>query len=88
MDNNDLVTIEEFKKQVWEIERVKVEINVRDIVEYPAGFSISDRLVRPYKYDPLPDNATVDDLQERIDECTKPFIYFITPDGKIIPSFT
>lgn len=65
---NDLVTIEEFKKQIWDIEGVKVEINFKE------G---DQRLVRPYNYSKLPDDAVVDDLKERINECLKPFITFV-----------
>lgn len=64
---DDLVTIEEFKKQVWDIEHVKVDINLKE-----GGV---EHLVRPYKYDRLPGDATVDDLKRRIDECiNRPFV--------------
>ena len=63
---DELVSIEEFKKKVWEIERVKIDIQM----DVP-------HLVRPYNYDKLPDDATVDDLKARIDECLKPFVFCI-----------
>lgn len=65
-----LVTVEEFKKQVWDIEGVKINVRKTD-PKYP------DRLVRPYNYERLPDDATVDDLQERINKCLEPFVYII-----------
>ena len=63
MSNDELVTVEELKKQIWEIEGVKVDI-------FPSkgnelGYS---RLVKPYNYERLPDDATVDDLNKRISE--------------------
>lgn len=66
---NGLVTIEEFKQQVWDIEGV--EVRVTNSSPYP------NRLVRPYNYERLPDTATVDDLNARIEECFKPFTYII-----------
>lgn len=68
MDN--LVTIEEFKQQVWNIEGVKINLKPRE--------GCVEHLVRPYNYERLPDNATVDDLKKRIDECVnKPFITYM-----------
>ena len=32
-----------------------------------------DHLVRPYNYERLPGDATVDDLKARMHECLKPF---------------
>ena len=32
-----------------------------------------DHLVRPYNYERLPSDATVDDLKARMHECLKPF---------------
>lgn len=72
----DLVTIEEFKKQVWEIEGAKIEIKLTGGLE---------RLVRPYDFERLPDEATVDDLKERITKCLEPFVYTISPDDYCIP---
>lgn len=67
---NNLVTINEFIQQVWDIEGVKIEIKPKD--------GITEHLVRPYNYDRLPDDATVDDLKARINKCiNKPFIYII-----------
>ena len=66
MDDLELVTIEEFVQQVWEIEHCKVELHFD---EYP------DRLVRPYNYSRLPNDATVSDLHDRIHECVRPFVY-------------
>lgn len=60
---DELVTVDEFIKQVWEVEGVKVTVR-QDI----------DHLVRPYNYERLPDDATVDDLKARMHECLKPFI--------------
>lgn len=60
---DELVTVDEFIKQVWEVEGVKVVVR-QDI----------NHLVRPYKYERLPDDATVDDLKVRMHECLKPFI--------------
>lgn len=57
-----LVTVDEFIKQVWEVEGVKVTVR-QDI----------NHLVRPYNYKRLPDDATVDDLKARMHECLKPF---------------
>ena len=67
---NELVTIEELEKQIWDIEGVKIEVRKTN-PKYP------DRLVRPYNYERLPDDATVDDLKARINECLEPFIYFL-----------
>ena len=36
-----------------------------------------DHLVRPYNYERLPNDATVDDLKGRIHECLKPFTTII-----------
>lgn len=65
-----LVTIEKFKKQVWDIEGVKINVRKTD-PKYP------DRLVRPYNYERLPDDATVDDLRARINKCLEPFVYIV-----------
>ena len=59
---DELVTVDEFIKQVWEVEGVKVTVT-QDI----------DHLVRPYNYERLPGDATVDDLKVRMHECLKPF---------------
>ena len=61
-----LVTVDEFIKQVWEVENVKITVK-QDI----------NHLVRPYNYERLPDDATIDDLEERIHKCLKPFITMI-----------
>ena len=67
---NELVTMEEFIEQVWQIEGVKIELKPRD--------GAVEHLVRPYNYPRLPDDATVDDLKARLDECVnKPFITFM-----------
>lgn len=69
--SDELVTIETLVQQVWEIEGVKIELIPRN--------GTVDHLVRPYNYSRLPDNATVDDLKARLDECiNKPFITFMT----------
>lgn len=69
----ELVTIEEFKKQVWDIEGVKIDITTNNI----------EHLVRPYNFKRLPDDATVDDLKERINICiNKPFMYLLV-EGEI-----
>lgn len=65
----NLVTTEQLKQQIWEKEGVKIEIRK------PEGSL--DRLVRSYDFERLPDDATVSDLQERIDYCLSPFIYDI-----------
>ena len=66
----NLVTINEFIQQVWDIECIKIEIKPKD--------GATDRLVRPYNYDRLPDDATVDDLKARIYKCiNEPFIYMM-----------
>lgn len=67
---NELITIEELKKQIWEIDGIKVEITSKD-PSYP------ERMVRPYTFDRLPNDATVDDLKERINKCLEPFIYIM-----------
>lgn len=68
--SNELVTMETFVQQVWEIEGVKIELTPRK--------GAVEHLVRPYNYTRLPDNATVDDLKARINECVNtPFISFI-----------
>ena len=67
---NQLVTIEELEKQIWDIEGIKIEVGKID-PKYP------DRLVKPYNYERLPDDATVDDLKVRINECLEPFIYLL-----------
>jgi len=62
----NLVTIEEFKEQVWNTEGVKIDIKLKE--------GAIEHLVRPYNYEKLPDNATVDDLKKRINECiNEPF---------------
>ncbi len=68
--NDELVTIEEFIRQVWAIEHVKIEIRSK-----PDGIN---HLVRPYNFEKLPGNATVDDLKARINECINtPFISIV-----------
>ena len=71
MNNIDeVVTMETFVQQVWEIEGEKIELR-------PKNEAIK-HLVRPYNYTRLPDDATVDDLKSRLNECVnKPFISFI-----------
>ena len=71
MNNIDeLVTMETFVQQVWEIEGVKIELK-------PKNGAIK-HLVRPYNYPRLPDDATVDDLKARLNECVNnPFIFFV-----------
>ena len=60
---DELVTMKEFIEQVWQIEGVKIELKPRD--------GAVEHLVRP-------DDATVDDLKARLDECVnKPFITFM-----------
>lgn len=59
---DELVTVDEFIKQVWEVEGIKVTVR-QDI----------DHLVRPYNYERLPGDATVDDLKARMHECLRPF---------------
>lgn len=67
---DDLVTIDTFIHQVWNVEGVKVEVKQKE--------GSIEHLVRPYKYDRLSDDATVDDLRVRINEClNKPFIIFM-----------
>lgn len=63
---NELVIVEEFIKQVLEVEGVKV--TVRQDIDY---------LVRPYNYERLPNDAIVNDLKVRMHECLKPFIIII-----------
>ena len=67
---NQLVTIEELEKQIWDIEGIKIEVKKID-PKYP------DRLVKPYNYERLPDDDTVDDLKVRINECLEPFVYLL-----------
>lgn len=55
------VTIEEFKKQVWEVEGVKITVEKRE--------GTIDHLVKSYDYERLPSDATVNDLMERINLC-------------------
>lgn len=63
---NELVIVEEFIKQVLEVEGVKV--TVRQDIDY---------LVRPYNYERLPNDAIVNDLKVRMHECLKLFIIII-----------
>lgn len=65
----NLVTIEKLKEQIWEIEGVKVNVHTKE------G---DKRLVRPYNFERLSDDATVEELKERIKKCTEPFIYFVS----------
>jgi hypothetical protein len=52
---SDYITVKEFIKQVWDIERVKV------MVPLP-----SDRLIAPYPYKtPMPDDCSINDLLEQ-----------------------
>lgn len=68
---DDLVTMETFVQQVLEVEGIKIELKPRD-----GAF---EHLVRPYNYPRLPDDATVDDLKARLNECVnKPFISFVS----------
>lgn len=70
-NTNELITIEEFVEQVWNVERVKIAVN------NDGNFN---HLVRPYNYSPLPSDSTVDDLKQRIDYCiNRPFRYYIDP---------
>ena len=63
----DLVTMDEFIQQVWDVEHVRIELKPRP--------GTVEHLVRSYDYEPLPDDATVDDLKARLDECVnRPFI--------------
>ena len=67
---NDLVTIDTFIQQVWDVEGIKIDIKPQD--------GCVEHLVRAYDYDRLPDEATVDDLKDRINECiNKPFITYM-----------
>lgn len=67
---NDLVTINTFMQQVWDVEGVMVLVKPKE--------GTIEHLVRPYNYDRLPDDACVDDLNNRINEClNKPFITFM-----------
>lgn len=66
----NLVTLEEFVKQVWKVEGIRIKLTPQE--------GAVEHLVRPYNYDRLPDTATVDDLKARINECVnKPFITFM-----------
>lgn len=67
----ELVTVEQLIQQIKEIEGEGVDVEIVIHETYP------NRLVRPYNYEKLPDNATVDDLEFRVLECVKPFIYYI-----------
>ena len=68
---NNLVTIDTFIQQVWNIEGVKIEIEVEE--------GTIGHLVRPYKYNRLPDDAEVEELKFRINECiNKPFIWYVS----------
>ena len=67
---NQLVTIEELEKQIWDIEGITIEVRKID-PKYP------DRLVKPYNYERLPDDATVDALKVRINECIETFVYLL-----------
>lgn len=67
---DELVTMETFVEQVWQTEGVRIELKPRN--------GAVEHLVRPYNYPRLPDDATVDDLKARLDECVnKPFITFM-----------
>lgn len=67
---DNLVTIEEFKQQVWDIEGVRIELKLQE--------GCVEHLVRPYNYKRLPNDAIVDDLKGRINECVnKPFITYM-----------
>lgn len=65
----ELVTLETFVQQVYDVEGIKIEVRARD--------GEISRMVRAYTYTRLPDDATVDELRNRINECLKPFIYFM-----------
>jgi hypothetical protein len=66
--DNELVDIETFIQQVWDIEGVKIRVKVNGV----------KHLVRPYTYERLPDDATVDDLNKRVNLLlNKPFNYNI-----------
>lgn len=57
------VTVDEFKKQVWDVEGIKIEVTPR------KGNDMANRLVKPYTFERLPDTATVDDLNKRLNWC-------------------
>ena len=60
----------QFIQQVWDVEGIKIDIKPQD--------GCVEHLVRAYDYDRLPDEATVDDLKDRINECiNKPFITYM-----------
>lgn len=63
-----MVTAEEFMKQVWDIEGVKVVVNSKD------GKDPSENMVFSYDFERLPDDATVDDLKARINSCLNPSV--------------
>ena len=65
-----LITQEEFVKQIKDIEGIIVDLN---IPEYA--------MVKPYEYERLPDDAIVDDLNERIRNCIPPFRFLLFPNG-------
>lgn len=66
----DLVTIKEFKEQVWQVEGVKIDLKPR--------YGQPETLVRPYNFERLSDDSTVDDLKQRIEKCVnEPFIWYI-----------
>lgn len=66
----ELVTIDTFIQQILEIEDVKIEIEIEE--------GAVTHLVRPYNYSRLSDDADVDELRFRINECiNKPFITFM-----------
>ena len=69
---HDLVSQEEFVKSVKQIEGVDIALHL------PYG-----AMVKPYTFNRIPDDATVDDLSARINKCLPPF-QFLLIDGDII----
>ena len=66
----EFVDVKTFEEQIWKIEGIKVKLKLQK--------NAIEHLVKPYNYPRLPDDATVDDLRARINECVnKPFIISI-----------
>lgn len=63
-----LVDIDTFIEQVYEVEGVRIELKKRP--------GTVEHLVRAYNYERLPDDATVNDLYSRINSCVnRPFVF-------------
>ena len=58
MIERGIITVKELKEKIYKIEGIKVSIEVPDFMH-----------CKDYDFEPLDDDATVDDLYNRLDNC-------------------